>query len=63
MATAVGGSAITITADGGTGSADSSNTGTNHIKVEYADFAAICQVKSFTLDLSREEIDLSLIHI
>ena len=44
MATAVGGSAITITADGGTGSADSSNTGTNHIKVEYADFAAICQV-------------------
>jgi len=61
VATAVGGSAITITADGGTGSADSSNTGTNHIKVEYADFAAICQVKSFTLDLSREEIDTTVL--
>ena len=61
MATAVGGSAITITADGGTGSADSSNTGTNHIKVEYADFASFCQVKSFTLDLSREEIDTTVL--
>ena len=61
VATAAGGSAITITADGGTGSADSANTGVNHIKIDYAEFAAICQVKSFTLDLSREEIDTTVL--
>ena len=61
VATAAGGSAITITADGGSGSADSSNTAVNHIKVEYADYAAVCQVKSFSLDLSREEIDTTVL--
>jgi hypothetical protein len=29
----------------------------NHVSIDYSDFAAICQVKSFSLDLSREEID------
>ena len=61
VGTAAGGSAITITADGGTGSADSSNTSVNHIKIDYAEFAAICQVKSFSIDLSREEIDTTVL--
>ncbi len=29
----------------------------NHILIDYAVFAAVCQVKEFSLDLSREEID------
>ena len=29
----------------------------NHILIDYAEFAAVCQVKEFSLDLSREEID------
>ena len=29
----------------------------NHIGVDYAEFAAVCQVKDFSIDLSREEID------
>ena len=61
VATAAGGSAITLNGDGGTGSADSVNTSINHIKVDYAEFAAICQVKSFTLDLTREEIDTTVL--
>jgi hypothetical protein len=31
--------------------------GANHISIDYAEFAAVCQVKSFSIDLSREEID------
>ena len=61
VATAAGGSAVTLAGDGGTGSADSANTGVNHIKIDYAEFAAVCQVKSFTLDLSREEIDTTVL--
>ena len=29
----------------------------NHISIDYAEFAAVCQVKSFELSLEREEID------
>ena len=29
----------------------------NHISIDYAEFAAVCQVKEFSIDLSREEID------
>jgi len=61
VATAAGGSALTLAGDGGTGSADSANTGVNHIKIDYADFAAVCQVKSFTIDLTREEIDTTVL--
>ena len=56
VATAAGGTAITLNGDGGTGVADTSGAA-NHIKVDYAEFAAVCQVKEFSLDLSREEID------
>lgn len=31
----------------------------NHVKLKFADYAAICAVKSFSLDLQREEIDIT----
>ena len=61
VSASAGGTAITLAGDGGTGSADSANTSVNHIKIDYAEFAAVCQVKSFSLDLSREEIDTTVL--
>jgi hypothetical protein len=51
-----GGAAITLNGDGGAAGADTPGAA-NHIAIGYAQFAAVCQVKSFSLDLSREEID------
>ena len=51
-----GGTPITLTGDGGAGTGDTPG-GANHIKIDYSEFHAVCQVKSFSLDLSREEID------
>lgn len=51
-----GGTAITLTGDGGTGTADTAGAA-NHIQIDFSEFKAVCQVKSFSLDLSREEID------
>ena len=51
-----GGTAITLNGDGGTGTADTPGAA-NHISIDYAEFAAVCQVKEFSIDLSREEID------
>ena len=51
-----GGTAITLKGDGGTGAADTPGVA-NHISIDYADFAAVCMVKEFSIDLSREEID------
>lgn len=51
-----GGAAVTLNGDGGSGTADTAGAA-NHIKIDFAEFAAVCQVKSFSLDLSREEID------
>jgi hypothetical protein len=56
VSTTAGGAAITLTGDGGSGTADTAGAA-NHISIDYAEFAAVCQVKSFSLDLSREEID------
>ena len=61
VSASAGGTAITLAGDGGTGSADTGNTSVNHIKIDYAEFAAICQVKSFSIDLSREEIDTTVL--
>ena len=47
-----GGAAITMTRDGGTGTA---NQGT--IEIELCDFQAMCGVRDFSLDISREELD------
>jgi hypothetical protein len=51
-----GGAPITLTGDGGASTSDTPGAA-NHIKIDYSEFKAVCQVKSFSLDLSREEID------
>jgi hypothetical protein len=48
--------AVTLKGDGGTGTANTPGAA-NHIAIDYSEFDAVCQVKSFSLDLSREEID------
>ena len=37
------------------------STGANHIAIDIAEFDAVCQVKSFSLDLSREELDTTVL--
>ena len=53
-----GGAAITLLGDGGTGSADTPGAA-NHIKIQYAEFGAICQVREFSVEISREELDVT----
>jgi len=53
-----GGTAVTLAGDGGTGSADTPGAA-NHIKIEYAEFGAICQVREFSVEISREELDVT----
>ena len=48
------GTAITVNGDGGTGTA---NAGI--IEVELCDFYAVCGVREFSLDISREELDVT----
>jgi hypothetical protein len=50
----VGGTAITMNGDGGNGS---ENTGI--IEIELCDFYAVCGVREFSLDISREELDVT----
>ena len=47
-----GGTAITMNQDGGTGSADQ-----GIVEIELCDFTAMCGVRDFSLDISREELD------
>ena len=49
-----GGTAISMNGDGGTGSADQ-----GIIEVELCDFFAVCGVRDFSLDISREELDVT----
>ena len=49
---------ITLKGDGGTGTADTLGT-SNHIKVDFAEFGAVCQVKEFSLEIQREELDVT----
>lgn len=53
-----GGSAITLLGDGGTGSADTAGAA-NHIKVDMADFQVVCQVREFSVEITREELDVT----
>ncbi len=48
------GTAITVNGDGGTGTA---NAGI--IEIELCDFYAVCGVREFSLDISREELDVT----
>ena len=49
-----GGTAITVNGNGGTGTA---NAGI--IEIELCDFYAVCGVREFSLDISREELDVT----
>jgi hypothetical protein len=51
-----GGAAITLDGDGGTGTADSASSAANHILVQFASHLAICQVQSWSCNLTREEV-------
>ena len=48
-----GGTAITLNGDGGTGTADSAG----HINIKFDPFQAICDVQSYSIEISREELD------
>jgi len=52
------GAPITLKGDGGTGTADTPGA-KNHIKIDFAEFGAVCQVKEFSLELTREELDVT----
>jgi len=53
-----GGAAITLAGDGGTGSADTPGAA-NHIAVDMAEFAVVCQVSEFSVEITREELDVT----
>jgi len=54
LSATAGGTAIAAAGDGGTGSA---NAGI--IEIELCDFYAVCGVREFSLDISREELDIT----
>ena len=54
VAGTAGGTAITLNGDGGTGTADQGT-----IEIELCDFYAVCGVREFSLDISREELDVT----
>ena len=54
-----GGAAITLNGDGGTGSADTADTAANHINIDMADFSVVCQVCEFSVEITREELDVT----
>jgi len=53
-----GGTAITLLGDGGTGTADTAGAA-NHIAIDMADFAVVCQVREFSVEITREELDVT----
>ena len=53
VSTTVGGTAETLNGDGGTGTANSAG----HVNIAYDPFGAICDVQSFSIEISREELD------
>ena len=50
-------STIQVSASSG-GSAITLN-GANHISIDYAEYAAVCQVREFSIDITREELDVT----
>ena len=52
-----GGVAVPPKGDGGTGTVDSADTATNHVLMTFAEHQAVCQVQSWSMNLSREEVD------
>ena len=58
MSASSGGTPATLSGDGGSSSADTPGA-ENHIKIAPADFAVVCQVREFSVDISREELDVT----
>jgi len=58
VSTTSGGTAVTLDGDGGTGTEDTAGDA-NHIKVQLADFAVVCQVREFSIEITREELDVT----
>ncbi len=58
VAATSGGAAITLAGDGGTGTADTPGV-ENHIAIAPADFAVVCQVREFSVEITREELDVT----
>lgn len=52
------GTPITLNGDGGSGTADTPGA-KNHVKIDYSEFGAVCQVKEFSIELTREELDVT----
>jgi len=50
-----GGTAITLTQSGGTGTADSAG----HIGIKYDPFGAVCQIQQWDLSIERESLDVT----
>ena len=57
VSTSAGGAAVTLAGDGGTGTANSPAPA--HIEVMYYPFGAVCSVREFSLEISREELDVT----
>ena len=55
MATTIGGTAITLAGDGGTGSANTAG----HIGIKFDPFGAVCQIQSWDLSIERESLDVT----
>ena len=53
-----GGTAVTLNGDGGTGTADTPGAA-NHIAVDMAEYAVVCQVSEFSVEITREELDVT----
>ena len=53
-----GGAAITLTGDGGSGTADTPGAA-NHIAVDMAEYSVVCQVSEFSVEITREELDVT----
>jgi hypothetical protein len=51
---------IVLKGDGGTGTADTPGV-KHHVKIDYAEFGGVCQVKNFSLELTREELDVTVL--
>ena len=51
------GAAITVAGDGGTGTAD--NDLPAHINIKLSEWFAVCGVREFSLDISRDELDVT----
>ena len=58
VAATSGGTAIVLLGDGGTGTADTPGA-ENHIEIAPAEFAVVCQVREFSVEITREELDVT----